>query len=392
MGSLSNSLAIGLTGLSYPPRDAMLEHAREIEASGVADYLWCGDQMVLTIPRSIMTPDVLEAAGSAGGFDVASSVDPDAWMDAFVALTLQSTVLERTKVGVAVIDAIRRPPPILAQSLMSLDHAAGGGSFFILAGGENKQFAPYGLSRERPIAHLEDAVRHCKLLWNSRGEPVTDNGKVYALDRAVLALPPVNGVPPQAWVAGGTPRTLEIAGRYADGWISWAPGASSPEEYAAKRDIVRSHAEQAGRDPDELRYGCMFVTMLVENDEQHRAALNDPMLRLNSLVAGASAARWATLGLQHPIGGDWAYMANYMPQWWSREETLDVISRIPGEAVDRTAMIGSAEEVSSRIQEYIDAGCDFVMPVPYASPLGNEAFYEMVRDLKVRNATPTPPG
>ena len=385
MSGLTRPLSVGLPGLNYPPRAAMEEHARRIEADGVADYMWCSDQLVLTIPRAIMTPDVLAQAASAGGWDVAASYDPDAWMDPFVSLTIQGSLLHRTKVGIAVIDAVRRPPVILAQSLLSLDHAVGGGSFFVLGGGELKQCGPYGLSRDRPLGHLEDAVRQCKLLWNSRGEPVNYEGKIFNLDRAILALPPVNDIPPQVWVAGASPKTMEIAGRYADGWIMWAPGPCTPEEYHENREKVRQHAEAAGRDPDELRYGCMFVMMPVENDDQHRAALEDPMMKFNSLIACASASRWTKWGLQHPLGDDWAYMKDFCPQWWTRDETLKAISQVPTEAVERMTMIGTAPELKARLQEYVDAGCDFVMPVAYASPVDRSTLVEMLRTLKQDN-------
>jgi phthiodiolone/phenolphthiodiolone dimycocerosates ketoreductase len=369
----------------------MEDHARKVEAAGVADYLWCSDQLVLTIPRALMTPDVLAQAASAGGWDVASDFDPDAWMDPFVSLTVQGSVLERTKVGIAVIDAIRRPPVILAQSLLSLDNMVGGGSFFVLGGGELKQCGPYGITREKPLAHLEDAVRQCKLLWNSHGEPVNYEGKLFNLDRAILALPPVNGVPPQVWVAGASPKTMEIAGRYADGWIMWAPGPCTPDEYAENRDTVRRHAEAAGRDPDELRYGCMFVMMLTENDAQKQAALNDPMMKFNSLIACASASRWAKWGLTHPLGEDWAYMKDFCPQWWTKEETLKAISQVPTEAVERMTMIGTAAELQSGLQAYVDAGCDFAMPVAFASPVGEQAQNNLFRALKAANPGPTGP-
>lgn len=385
MSSFCRPLSVGLAGRNHPPRAAMEEHARHIEEAGVADYLWCSDQLVLTIPRSVMTPDALARTSSAAGWDVASSHDPDSWMDPFVSLTIQGSVLQRTKVGIAVIDALRRPPVVLAQSLLSLDHAVGGGSFFVLGGGELKQCAPYGLTRQRPLGHLEDAVRQCKLLWNSQGEPVTYEGKVSSLDRGVLALPPVNGVPPHVWVAGASPKTMEIAGRYADGWITWAPGPCTPDEYAGERAHVRQHAEAAGRDPDELHYGCMFVIKLVEDDAQRQAALDDPILKFNSLIALGPAARWRTWGLTHALGDDWAYMKDYCPQWWTKEQTLKVMSEIPREAVEHSTIIGTADEVAARLQEYVDAGCDFILPVPYASALGESAVVEMLRTLKERN-------
>lgn len=385
MSALTRPLSIGLPGLNFPPREAMLEHARQMEAEGVADYLWCSDQLVLTIPRAAMTPDVLAQAASAGGWDVASSYDPDAWMDPFVSLTVQGAVLDRTRCAISVIDAVRRPPVILAQSLMSVDHMVGGGSFFVLGGGELKQFAPYGLPREKPLAHLEDTVRQCKLLWNSGGEPVNYEGKIYNLDRAILALKPVNDVPPQVWVAGASPKTMEIAGRYSDGWLMWAPGPATPDEYAAHRTTVRNHAEAAGRDPDELRYGCMFVMMVVEDDAQRQAALNDPMMKFNSLIACASAARWKKWGLQHPLGEDWAYMKDFCPQWWTKEDFVQAISQVPTEAVERVTMMGTVDQLKSQLQEYVDAGCDFVMPVAFASAAGREALTEMWRTLKQDN-------
>jgi alkanesulfonate monooxygenase SsuD/methylene tetrahydromethanopterin reductase-like flavin-dependent oxidoreductase (luciferase family) len=49
---------------------------------------------------------------------------------------------------------------------------------------------------------------------------------------------------------GREKRTLKITARYADGWN--VPFVA-PEEFARKRDVLRAHCDDVGRDPAEIR-------------------------------------------------------------------------------------------------------------------------------------------
>jgi phthiodiolone/phenolphthiodiolone dimycocerosates ketoreductase len=290
----------------------------------------------------------------------AAFVDSDTWMDPFIAMANQGGITPRIKVGLTAVESLRRHPSVLAQSILSVDHMVGGGTFVAIAAGENKQLKPYGVARERIFDHMEDAVQMIKLLIESDG-PVSFQGKVWNMNDAIVALRPVNGKPPEIWTAGANPRAKRIAGQYADGWVTFAPGPCSAEQFAQDREDVRRHAIEAGRDPDSLRYACVFMCNITDDADELDALENHPVKRWDAMVLVPTGKKWREWGLEHPLGDDWSYPRDLIPMEVTREQALDLVSRVPREAVQRTHISGTVEEATKQIDAYIDAGCDFVI-------------------------------
>lgn len=86
---------------------------------------------------------------------------------------------------------------------------------------------------------------------SSKLRPVNMQGK-YVASRGPLAIPPSEQGQPVIFSSGGpSPHLLSLAGRYASGFIAevW-----TIEEGRAQRAMVRRAAEEAGRDPDDIKY------------------------------------------------------------------------------------------------------------------------------------------
>jgi alkanesulfonate monooxygenase SsuD/methylene tetrahydromethanopterin reductase-like flavin-dependent oxidoreductase (luciferase family) len=62
---------------------------------------------------------------------------------------------------------------------------------------------------------------------------------------------------------GGERRTLRIAARYADQWNAW----TTPELLAHKVSVLRSHCEEIGRDPGEIRVSTQALLFLSTDNE-----------------------------------------------------------------------------------------------------------------------------
>ena len=101
--------------------------------------------------------------------------------------------------------------------------------------------APYGMSFEKPVGVLEEAIKVMRLLWSTT-KPVDFHGKHFNLENAVLGLEPYEGVPPQVWVAAHGPRMLRITGRLADGWL---PTNIKPDAYADEADARSARPPRA---------------------------------------------------------------------------------------------------------------------------------------------------
>ena len=66
---------------------------------------------------------------------------------------------------------------------------------------------------------------------------------------------------------GGERKTLRLAARYAD---ESNVIARSPEEVAHKRDVLRRHCDEAGRDPAEVKTSVLYTGDALANGEISR--------------------------------------------------------------------------------------------------------------------------
>jgi FMN-dependent oxidoreductase (nitrilotriacetate monooxygenase family) len=99
-------------------------------------------------------------------------------------------------------------------------------------------------------AWIKDQVTG-RYLDSSKLRPVNLQGQ-HVASRGPLAIPPSEQGQPVIFTSGGpSPHLLELAGRYASGFIAevW-----TIEEARAQRQMVRDAAERAGRDPDDIKY------------------------------------------------------------------------------------------------------------------------------------------
>lgn len=120
--------------------------------------------------------------------------------------------------------------------------------------------------------------------------------------RAKFDLGPYGDTPPPFWLAGGSPANLELAGTVADGWMTAAPGHTEddPQQFIDKVQIMRQHAERAGRDPDAISIG-LLIFLVVDDDEAACDKLRDhPFLRWNTLAYTPTTATFKKWGFEHP--------------------------------------------------------------------------------------------
>ncbi|MBJ7485141.1 NtaA/DmoA family FMN-dependent monooxygenase [Brevundimonas sp.] len=104
-------------------------------------------------------------------------------------------------------------------------------------------------------------------------------GGNHVASRGPLYIPPSEQGQPVIFHAGGpSPNALNIAGRYASGFIA---GAFSIQDARAQRTAFRNAAEQAGRNPDEIKFFPGVITSIADNKRaalDRRIALSGPVL------------------------------------------------------------------------------------------------------------------
>ena len=358
------------------------------------DFMIWSDQMMLTIPRSLWTPDLVPAA---------AVWDIDTFMDTWPLMTDVAIHTERIQIGTTVFDAIRRPPANMAQLALTLDHYSKGRFFLAMGAGEIKQFTPYGVERRKPFGHLEESVKIIKLLMDAE-DVVSYDGPIWSLDNAVLPLMPYGEKRPPILIAGGPGRAVEIGSTIADGWITYVPTCGTADWYGEQVQIARRTAEEFGRDPDELIFYLLSMNIIDETEERIEQHTHDPIARWDAAAVIPGPNVYAEWGVgEHPIRPDYSYPNHLLPTNWSREDALRIIEQTPPEIVRRARACGTPKSVADQLQPYIEAipaanDC-WINVINYTSFLGGGNFgdpnsavdlvLETCNHLRAMNGQPT---
>jgi coenzyme F420-dependent glucose-6-phosphate dehydrogenase len=162
---------------------------------------------------------------------------------------------------------IRYHPAIVAQAFATLSDMYPGRPFIAVGTGEAMNELPLGLKwptfRER-TERLEEAVKIMRLLWNN--EFVSFRGKYFRLRKANLYTKPKKPIP--LYIAANGPTVAQIAGRYADGFLTLPFPDSHYKEVLFP--ALEQGARQEGRDPSKIE---KLMELQMSYDEDYDKAV-----------------------------------------------------------------------------------------------------------------------
>ncbi len=249
--------------------------------------------------------------------DEDGNVAHDAWTT-IAALAARTTTL---RFGTLVSPATFRPPALLANAAATADHVSGGRIELGLgAGWMEREHHAFGFPfPETPVrlAMFSEQLEIVHRLWTE--ERVDFHGAHYRLEDAPGLPKPVQQPRPPLLVGGsGTRGTAEPAARFAD---EYNTPFVSPEDFAAIRANVTTACERSGRDPATMRFSTMTGCLI-------GSTRDEALERAHELYGRAP----------RDVGfDDWV------------------------DAYAQRSVIGSLDEVASRLREYEAAGCERVM-------------------------------
>ncbi len=201
---------LGVMYFRDQPPEQLIDFARAVQAAG-ADDLW-----------------VVEDLAYAGGISAAASV-------------LAAT--SGLRVGIGITPAPLRNPALLAMELATLARMHPGRVVAGIGHGVPEWMDQVGAGTTKRLALLEETIAAVRGLLN--GERVTIDGRTVHIDGLQLVHPPHVAPPIIAGVIG--PRSLELAGRVADGTL--IVEGRGPREIAGIRALIekgRAAAATAG--------------------------------------------------------------------------------------------------------------------------------------------------
>jgi F420-dependent oxidoreductase-like protein len=244
--------------------------------------------------------------------------EPTHVFEAFTTLAALSQQTSTIKLGQMVTCAAYRNAGLLAKEAACVDVFSGGRLILGLgAGWYDREYQAYGFefpSAGTRLRILDETLDVVKRLWIE--ETVTYSGKHLAFDGAYCDPKPLQQLP-EIWVGGGGEKvTLRIAARQADK-TNWQVGL---DRFVHKSKLLEEYCDEIGRDFDSIvrTHGpdcCLF-------DSE------------------ADLKRW----LDSPTGGA------------LRKGTT------PDDEYVRDQLVGTVEQVTEKVQAFVDAGCrEFVL-------------------------------
>lgn len=329
------------------PFELTLASTMQAEADGY-DSVWYPDHLMGWFSRSVWTPENSSLA------TVLPS--PHIYMDPTAVIAVAGQSSSKVLLGTGVTDPIRRPPPELARTFVTLSHLTAGRAVLGIGAGERENTEPYGLDYSRRVARLEEALHVIRLFWETEG-PVDFDGRFYRLRKAVMDLQPYQGVHPPIWIGAHGPRMLRLTGRLGDGWLPSYP--MSPEVYAEKLDLIRKTAADAGRDPSSIEAGYQMYVVVTEDHEASHRLMELPLAKAMALVAPSE--QWERVGKEHPFGARFEGLRDFVPEWYTKEELESAMGQFDASVIHDVLPHGTAEDVLKFIEPFVDAGLQHVV-------------------------------
>lgn len=333
-------------------------------------------------------------------------------MDPFI--TMAVIARETQKIGfVSTASTTFHEPYNLARQLKTLDVISGGRiGWNAITTSDEVSAANFGASiagRDERYGRAQEVIQIVQALWGSWPEdawiadqgsgvfadltkiqPINLQGR-YVASRGPLEVPPSRQGQPVVFHAGQSPHSLALAGRFANGVIG---NTHSIADSIRQRTNVRRAAEQAGRNPDDVKYFAgisptiaatkrealdrrgLFVEPQIHQQVGYLGMMLGVALSMTDLDRSLSEAELAAARVT-PSDPRSATALGIAREGWSVRDILyhGVIDYHP-------APVGPPQLTADHMQEWFDAGaCDGFWLNPDVYEDGIDAFVDGVVPL-----------
>ncbi len=317
---------------------------------------------------------------SSPGFTwmAASQASPHAQTDAFAVLGSLAWTAGRVRLGTGVTEPLRRHPVVIAQWALTLAIMTRRAPIVGIGSGEWMNTEPYGIAFDRPVSRLEEALEVLRACFDGPGS-IDHSGRYYRLENAPFDLE-ASGRRPEIWVAAQGPRMLEIAGRFADGWLpAFAP---SPTTYERALAQLTAAARTFGRDPHAITPSLQVGVVVAPNRKEAESALRSSFVRFHAVTTW-SASTWQSVGLEHPFGPQYRGFVDIRPELLDLGFVREAMAEVPDELLQSGFLWGTVDDVVTSIRALGDAGLRHISLLatsyPVSKRLANYFWWAIVR-------------
>ena len=285
--------------------------------------------------------------GEDNGFEIGWTYDsPVLWQESFPVLTLAIQATSTMRFGHLVTNPATRDPTVLASLYATMHDISGGRMAMGIGRGDSA--VRYINRQPMRVAEFETALRMIKPFMN--GEEVHWNDKELQLKWVRPELPRI-----PMWVAGYGPKALAVAGRVGDGVIIQL---ADPEIIQWIMGTARAAAEEAGRDPSELK--CIVCAPSHISDD---------------LADAREQTRWFPAMVSNHVkdlieryGTDGSVVPKALTDYVEARKFYDYNDHsrvgaahgafVTDEICDRFSVLGNVEQVTAKLRELESIGVD----------------------------------
>lgn len=237
----------------------------------------------------------------------------EAVFECWTTIAAISQLTSRIKLGQMVGCCSYRNPALLAKITSTVDVVSGGRlNWGIGAGWYENEYRSYGYEFPKPaqrIRMLEETVEIVKRMWT---EPTaTFKGEHFEVNRAYCDPKPLQQPHPPVLIGGGGEQlTLRVVAKHAN----CSNFGGNPEQFAHKVEVLKSHCASVGRDFDEIQLTWSPEVFIRPTEDD--------------VSSSRSRSQWGE----------------------------------PAESWRAGNLVGTPEQVSEKLQAYVDLGLAGVMP------------------------------
>jgi alkanesulfonate monooxygenase len=331
------------------------------------DFLWfvpsAGDNAYLSHPESDRAPtpsylrDVALAADRLGFYGVLLPTGAHC-ADAWITAASIAPETERLRLLVAARPGLTAPAESVRQAA-ALDRITKGRALLnVVTGGSPVALAADGLF----LDHQERYVQTDEFLeiWRrlATGERVTQEGKYLSIKKGQLLFPFVQKPHAPIYFGGSSDIARDIAAKHADVYLAWGEPAHQLKEVF---EDVRTRAAKLGR---KIRFGVRLHVIVRETEGRAWDAANELIKYVSddaiaafqsAMKKGSDSEGQRRMSALHNFGS--RNNLEIAPNLWAG---IGLVRTGAG-----TALVGDAETIAERLQEYAGIGVDTVIASGY---------------------------
>lgn len=227
---------------------------------------------MLAVWRAADDIDVYESGWTFDHFYPIFSDPTGPCLEGWTTLTALAQATTRLRLGTLVTGIHHRHPAVLANMVAALDIISGGRlELGIGAGWNEEESGAYGIELGTITERFDRFDEACQVLIGLLSQDAVDfDGRFFQL-KAARNEPkgPQRPHPPICIGGNGEKRTLRITAKYAQHW-NFVGG--TPAEFARKRDVLKAHCADVGRNPKDI---MLSAHIRLSPDHNYRAVVED---------------------------------------------------------------------------------------------------------------------